>query len=390
MWLLEFSFYLVTGIIVWMMFGYFVLLRIIGVLNGVKSPELPSSFPEITVIIPCFNEEAGILDKLANVRELSYPVEKLDVIFVDGGSTDRTTTLLETSIAKGEPYRVIRSPRGGKINQLNFALSQAKGDIVFNTDADAMMEKDCLRWCIAEFSRGPDILVVGAYCSPHHQALDMEKYHWISQNKGRFLESDACCSSIVVAPCYAFRRSLISAFPDDVIADDIYVAYSGHASGGRTIFSHKACVQEIRVPTDPGMFISHKFRKSNAFLRESLRFLHRLPDMGMFCKTMFITRIGQQLFLPALLIWWFLIAGALISLGSYVPLILGVTCVLLTFVITSFVFSTVPLPDESAKFPITTMVKGYLISISILLAMAVSYPFYRQTSTYARIGEGTK
>lgn len=390
MWLLEFSFYLVTGIIVWMMFGYFVLLKIIGVLNGVKSPKIPSELPKITVIVPCFNEETGILEKLANIRELSYPSENLDVIFVDGGSTDRTMTLLETSIASGEPYRVILSPRGGKINQLNFALAQAKGEIIFNTDADAMMEKDCLRWCVGEFARGPDVLVVGACCSPHPQALDMEKYHWISQNKGRFLESDACCSSIVVAPCYAFRRSLVSAFPEDVIADDIYVAYSGHASGGRTIFSHKACVQEIRVPTDPGMFISHKFRKSNAFLRESLRFLHRLPDMGMFCKTMFITRIGQQLFLPALLIWWFLIAGALISLGSYVPLILGVTCVLLTFVITSFVFSTVPLPDESAKFPITTMVRGYLISISILLAMAVSYPFYRQTSTYTRIGEGTK
>ncbi len=390
MWLLEFSFYLATGIIVWMMFGYFVFLKIMGLLKGERVPSIPAELPEITVIVPCYNEEASIADKLSNLRELVYPPEKLEVLFVDGGSKDRTVAMLEAAIAPSEPFRIITSPRGGKINQLNFALAQAKGEIIFNTDADAMMEKDCLRWCIGEFARGPDVVVVGAYCSPHAQALDMEKYHWISQNKGRFLESDACCSSIVVAPCYAFRRSLISAFPEDVIADDIYVAYSGHASGRRTIFSHKACVQEIRVPTDSGMFISHKFRKSNAFLRESLRFLHRLPDMGMFCKTMFITRIGQQLFLPALLIWWFLIAGALISLGSYVPLILGVTCVLLTFVITSFVFSTVPLPDESAKFPITTMVKGYLISISILLAMAVSYPFYRQTSNYARIGEGTK
>lgn len=390
MWLLEFSFYLVTGIIVWMMFGYFIFLRIMGVLNGTRIPEIPAELPNITVIVACYNEETIIADKIANIRGLSYPSDHLEVLFVDGGSTDKTVAFLEEAINPGEPFRVLRSPRGGKINQLNYALSQAKGEIIFNTDADAMMEKDCLRWCIAEFARGPDVLVVGAYCSPHPQALDMEKYHWISQNKGRFLESDACCSSIVVAPCYAFRRCLITTFPDDVIADDIYVAYMGHASGGRTIFSHQARVQEIRVPTDPGMFISHKFRKSNAFLRESLRFLHRLPDMGMFCKTMFITRIGQQLFLPALLIWWLLIAGALLSLGSYVPLILGVTCILLIFVVTSFVFTTVPLPEEPVKSSITTMVKGYTISLSILLAMAVSYPFYRQTSTYARIGCVTK
>ncbi|HOT30075.1 MAG TPA: glycosyltransferase [Candidatus Ozemobacteraceae bacterium] len=390
MWLLEFSFYLVTGIIVWMMFGYFILLRVMGILKGFTPPAIPENLPHITVIVPCYNEEGGIAEKLANIRELAYPPEKLEVLFVDGGSKDRTVALLEEAISPSEPFTVLRSPRGGKINQLNFALSQAKGEIIFNTDADAMMEKDCLRWCIAEFARGPDVLVVGAYCSPHPQALEMEKYHWISQNKGRFLESDACCSSIVVAPCYAFRRSLVTSFPDDVIADDIYVAYMGHASGGRTIFSHHARVQEIRVPTDQGMFIAHKFRKSNAFLRESLRFLHRLPDMGMFCKTMFITRIGQQLFLPALLIWWFLIAGALLSLSSFVPLILGVTCILLTFVITSFVFSTVPLPEEAAKSSITTMVKGYIISLSILLAMAVSYPFYRQTSSYARIGDAVK
>ena len=49
----------------------------------------------MSLIIPAYNEERRLPDKLANLRELDYPKDRLEIIFVSDGSTDATNEILQ-------------------------------------------------------------------------------------------------------------------------------------------------------------------------------------------------------------------------------------------------------------------------------------------------------
>ncbi len=386
MWLLVFAFLLITAFIGWMLFGYFIFIFLVGVFATKKSISIPSELPDISVVVPCYNEEASILEKLKNLRELEYPQGRLQIVFVDGGSTDNTVALLESERGGESPIELLVSPKQGKINQINHALPLLRAGIIVNTDVDSRLHSDALLWVAAEFAADPNVWVVGAYCSPG-QTLDVEKYYWSAQNKGRFLESDANSSSIVIAQCYAFRRELLSTFLDDVVADDVYVAFLAGAMGKKTVYSRKAIAIETRNPQSYAEFMPHKFRKSNAFLRESLRFLYRLPEMNPLFKITLLTRIAQQTLLPWALLSWLLVSGVLLTLFRYDIVLFGAAFLAFFFIVTQRIFSQLKLPGGPPSHSLLTTIEGYVLTLIIMLSTALSYPFYRQGSSYARLDD---
>ncbi|MFZ2957883.1 MAG: glycosyltransferase [Candidatus Ozemobacteraceae bacterium] len=384
MWFLSFLFLIATGFLGWTLFGYFILIWIMGLFRNRPTLKTPVVFPKLSIIIPCFNEEAGILAKLENLRSLDYPKDAIEAVFADGGSTDATVALLERALDPHEPFRLIRCARGGKINQINEVLPQLTGEIIINTDVDAILDEDALRWIAIEFNASPRIGVVGAYCRPG-EGLDIEDYYWASQNKARFLENDAETASIVLASCYAFRRDLLSAFPENVVADDVYIAFLSNTMGMTVVFSRQARAVETRSPKNISEFLPHKFRKGNAFLRESLRFLYRLPEMPFFVKMIFLTRISQQLLLPMTIFFWFLIAASTTTLFHFDIVFTAIAFLCTLFVATSRVFAQVALPEPPKHYPLPTIIRGYILTFFILLANGFSYPFYHQGSNYDRI-----
>jgi poly-beta-1,6-N-acetyl-D-glucosamine synthase len=389
MWLLEFFFFLVTILAGWTLFGYFILVKFIGLFQ--KRPELvlPKEYPFLSIVVPCYNEDAGILAKLENLRSLDYPRDRMEVVFADGGSTDGTADKVAGMLQTEEPYRVVRCRRGGKIAQWNEVLPDLRGDIFVNTDVDAQLEADALKWLAAEFAADERVQVVGAYCRPV-KTIDIESYYWESQNKSRLIESDANSASIVIAQCYAFRKGLLTAFPDDVVADDTYVAYLANTLGYRTVYSRKAKAIETRAPSCYADFLPHKFRKSNACLREALRFIYRLPEMSPSVKVMLITRVSQQLLLPWIMLFWLLVTGVMLTLFRFDLVLFGVLFLLILFIATSRVFASETTPDGPATFSIRLMIKGYVCVNLIMLATALSYPFFQQGSSYARLPASSK
>jgi glycosyltransferase involved in cell wall biosynthesis len=85
--------------------------------------------PEVSIIIPTINEEAGIglvLDSIPNV-----PGSKMEVLVVDTDSTDRTK-----EIARGKGARVINESRRGYGRAYKTGFDNALGDIIVTLDAD--------------------------------------------------------------------------------------------------------------------------------------------------------------------------------------------------------------------------------------------------------------
>ncbi|MGB8426872.1 MAG: glycosyltransferase family 2 protein [Desulfobacterales bacterium] len=89
---------------------------------------------KLSVIIPCYNEEATIIDTVSQV--MAIDVRDLEIIVVDDGSVDETRALLK---AKAEPLvqKVIYHPvNSGKGAALNSGFSAATGDVLVVQDAD--------------------------------------------------------------------------------------------------------------------------------------------------------------------------------------------------------------------------------------------------------------
>lgn len=105
---------------------------------------------KISVIIPVFNEEKTIGTMVAQLKEYVLPEDNADIIFVDGGSTDRTLSLL------GSDFRVISSDKGRGI-QLNIGASCSSGDVLFFLHCDSLLPKDFIdeiRHCMMKHSFG--------------------------------------------------------------------------------------------------------------------------------------------------------------------------------------------------------------------------------------------
>src|SRR5215467_10687070 len=80
-----------------------------------------AGLPSVSVIVPAYNEEKVLAQKIENIRSLDFPQELLQVIFVSDGSNDRTNAILQ-SAEGGNIECILLSERKGKANALNQAV----------------------------------------------------------------------------------------------------------------------------------------------------------------------------------------------------------------------------------------------------------------------------
>ena len=88
----------------------------------------------LSVVVPTFQEEAGIASTLGAVQRLGAGVE---VVVVDAGSTDRT---VEVAAAHGA--RVVSAIERGRSPQMNQGASETSGDVLLFLHADTILPSD--------------------------------------------------------------------------------------------------------------------------------------------------------------------------------------------------------------------------------------------------------
>jgi len=103
--------------------------------------------PSISILVPMHNEEKIVRFKLENLYKVKYPAEKVQIIFVNDASTDKTLERIYRFVNSlhGLDVKVLnRTECAGKSNSLNFALKHATGDVIIVSDADCFWPSDIL------------------------------------------------------------------------------------------------------------------------------------------------------------------------------------------------------------------------------------------------------
>jgi succinoglycan biosynthesis protein ExoA len=138
----------------------------------------PNDLPQVTVIMPVRNEEAFIEESVAAVLNQDYPSELLEVLVVDGLSTDGTRKVVQRLIEKrpGSPsanqngnhhdskasIQLLDNSQQIVPTALNVGIRQAKGEVIIIVGGHAMIESNYVRECVELLLRTGSDCVGGA------------------------------------------------------------------------------------------------------------------------------------------------------------------------------------------------------------------------------------
>lgn len=131
-------------------------------LHAVPDRDLPS----ISVVVPCHNEEKVIAHTIRALLAFDYPAGKIEILIINDGSTDGTAAVVRQFT---DPrVRLLEVPKHraarGKSGALNFALREARHEVLAIYDADNMPEPGALRPLAEHLVRDPRLgAAVGMY-----------------------------------------------------------------------------------------------------------------------------------------------------------------------------------------------------------------------------------
>jgi len=118
--------------------------------------------PSVSILIPALNEEKVIGNTLEALLKCDYPRNKMEIIVIASGSTDRTVEICKNYSSKG-PIKVLTKPlkKRGKPAALNLGLASAKNDVIVIYDADSIVQPPSLRALVEPLGRPGVAAAVG-------------------------------------------------------------------------------------------------------------------------------------------------------------------------------------------------------------------------------------
>jgi cellulose synthase/poly-beta-1,6-N-acetylglucosamine synthase-like glycosyltransferase len=288
--------------------GYF-LLMLTKSHNAKRPNEITDimSMPSISVVVPTYNEENAIVQKLTNLMEQDSP--SIELIVVDSASKDKTVELIQRFVKDNNlTIKLVRQrERKGKASALNLVFEEyCSGEIVVITDADAIWEKDALRKLVSSFSDSSVGAVTGkqVLLNPNQSLMTgFEKSYRSVFDVLRIGETRIDSTPIFNGPLMAFRSSLLEPIPEDTIADDSHLAVAVRKKGFRSVYASNALFYEYAPPTPRSRF-AQKLRRAQGlvqlFLRQRGMFFNR--KYGKYGAVIFPAEFFMHVVSPVLLV----------------------------------------------------------------------------------------
>jgi biofilm PGA synthesis N-glycosyltransferase PgaC len=227
--------------------GYGALVWLLVKIRGRYGPEkLPEDMlPSVSMIVPCYNEQDYVGEKVKNSRELDYPEEKLQLIFVSDGSSDDTAAIL--SRTEGIIH-LHEQERKGKAAAMNRAVKHAGGEILVFCDANTSLNREAIR------------LLVKHYADPETGGVSGEKKILLKKEGGvssagedaywkyeSFLkkgDSDLYTLAGAAGELMSYRRELYEELEPDTILDDFMQSMRIVLKGYRMVYEPEALALE--------------------------------------------------------------------------------------------------------------------------------------------------
>jgi poly-beta-1,6-N-acetyl-D-glucosamine synthase len=238
---LVFYTYAGYGLVAWLM------IRINRLFANSKRTVSGDAFelPTLALIIAAYNEEQILTEKIKNSLALDYPAEKIRILVVTDGSTDRSAQIVDNFPTVKLLHQ---ADRKGKVAAINRAvLAAGEVDILVFSDANSMLNKEALQRLISHY-KNP---MVGGV-SGEKKVIDMEgstvrgeSFYWRYESGLKKLDASLYTIVGAAGELFSIRKILYESVPEDVILDDFYI-------------SLKVCEKGYQVKYEPGAYAMEK------------------------------------------------------------------------------------------------------------------------------------
>ena len=223
--------------------------------NGAADPDA-DDLPSVSLIVAAHDEQDGIARWVRSAQAFDYPRERLEIVVVSDGSTDRTA---ECAGEAGADL-VLEVPRAGKVTALNAAVARARGDVLAFSDANSAWEPEALRRLVARLADPQIGYVCGCLRLDGDGGENQEGLYWRYETAVRGLESSlagvtAGNGAINVIP----REDYIELEPTR--GQDISFPFELTKRGRRAVFEPTAVAREPMAAT-----LGSEFRRKRRML----------------------------------------------------------------------------------------------------------------------------
>ncbi len=210
------------AVLVYTYFVYPILIAICARLRPMSIRKDPGHAPMVSALIPVYNAEAYIADKLESLLDQDYPADRFEILLLSDGSDDGSDEIMAKYAAQyPDRIRVFRADqRSGKPSALNRLRQEAKGVVLLMTDIRQPVNRRCLRELVAYFG-DPKIGAVSGN-------LELQggtgagfywKYEkWIRKSEGSFRSMVGVSGAL-----YMVRKSDLIDIPLTMALDDMWV-----------------------------------------------------------------------------------------------------------------------------------------------------------------------
>jgi cellulose synthase/poly-beta-1,6-N-acetylglucosamine synthase-like glycosyltransferase len=239
----ELFFWIAVAIPLYAFAGYPILLMILGLIIHRTVKKQPT-WPQVSLLIPAYNEARVMARKIENSLALDYPRDRIEIVVVSDGSSDKT---VEIARASGG-VRVLALPKNrGKVAALNAAVPKLRGEVIVFSDASALPAPDALRRLMENFADPAVGAVSGRYrvVKPNEVNIGAsEDLYWKYEAFIKTRESRLASTLGAPGHLHAIRKALYPFPPPETINDDYVIPLSVLAQGFRAIYEPTAVVWE--------------------------------------------------------------------------------------------------------------------------------------------------
>lgn len=215
----------------------------------------PDYYPIVSVVVPAWNEEVGIIHTLLSVLGGSY--ERIELVVVNDGSTDGSDELVRVFVERfNQIPQEVRGERSvvyhyqenaGKGAALNTAISISKGDIIVSVDADCLLDEGAIANFV-EYFRNPNVAAaVGNVKIGNTKSLIGLTQSLEFLFSFYFKKADSFLNTIYIigGAAGAFRREVFEAlggYSSHNITEDIELSMRIQDAGLRIVYASDAIV----------------------------------------------------------------------------------------------------------------------------------------------------